>query len=88
MTFSKPLKNIEIVNKKNDTILRQKSLIELFQEKLSGSSFPIEELRKKKLDIEHKLAEETDYFVKQNLKKESKDCEKRLSDFLSLNRKL
>lgn len=80
-------KTMDVVTKKNETISRQKSLIELFQEKLSGSSFPIEELRKKKAEIEKKLAEETDYFVKQNLKKESKDCEKRLSDFLSLNRK-
>lgn len=86
--FNSELKKaMDTLAKKNEAISRQKSLIELFQEKLSGSSFPIEELRKKKGEIEKKLSEETDYFIKQNLKKESRDCEKRLSDFLSLNRK-
>lgn len=87
--FNSELKKaMEVLAKKNDTIARQKSLIELFQEKLSGSSFPIEELRRKKLEVEKKLIKETDYFVKQSLKKESEDCEKRLSDFLSLNRRI
>lgn len=81
-------KTMDMLGKKNDTISRQKSLIELFQEKLSGSSFPIEELRKKKIEVEKKLISETDYFVKQDLKKKSEDCDKRLSDFLSLNRRL
>lgn len=78
-------KAMEAINRKNETISRQKSLIELFQDKLGGNeSFPIEELRRKKKEIEERLAKETDYFVKQDLKKEKEDCAKRLSDFLML----
>lgn len=78
-------KAMEAINRKNETISRQKSLIELFQDKLGGNeSFPVEELRKKKKEIEERLSRETDYFVKQDLKKEKEDCAKRLSDFLML----
>lgn len=85
--FNSELKRAsEAINKKNETISRQKSLIELFQDKISGTSLPIEELRRKKFNIEQRLLKETDYFVKQNLKKEKEDCDKRLSDFLSVNK--
>lgn len=87
--FNSELKKaMDVVGKKNETIARQKNLIELFQEKLCGSAFPIEELRKKKQEVERKLVNETDYFVKQELKRECEDCEKRLSDFLTLGRKM
>ncbi|KAM0681300.1 hypothetical protein GINT2_000499 [Glugoides intestinalis] len=84
--FNSELKKaMEAVARKNDTIGRQKVLIELFQEKLSGpSGFPIEDLKKKKVEIEEKLMRETDYFTKQKLNKEKDDCIKRLSDFLNL----
>lgn len=76
---------VEAIKIKNETISRQKTLIEMFQEKLTGTNnFPIEELRKKKYDIESKLERENDFLVKQALKKEKNDCEKRLSDFLSI----
>lgn len=79
-------KSLESINKKNDTIARQKTLIEMFQEKLSGSqNLPIEELRRRRCEIDDKLARETDYFAKQSLRREREDCEKRLSDFLSLS---
>lgn len=84
--FNSELKKaMEAITRKNDTIARQKLLIELFQEKLSGTSgFPIDDLKKKKLELEEKLVKETDYFTKQKLSKEKDDCTKRLSDFLSL----
>lgn len=84
--FNSELKKAkELVERKNETIARQKSLIELFQEKLGGtSSYPIEDLRKKKIEIEERLEKESDYFIKQRLRKEKEDCSKRLSDFLSL----
>ncbi|ELA40932.1 uncharacterized protein VICG_02021 [Vittaforma corneae ATCC 50505] len=84
--FNSELKKaMELLGRKNETIYGQKSLIELFQEKISGaSSFPIEDLKKKKLEIEERLEKENDYFVKQRLKREREDCSKRLSDFLNL----
>lgn len=84
--FNSELKrSLESISKKNEAIARQKTLIEMFQEKLSGSkSFPIEDLRRRKSEIDGRLARETDYFAKQSLKKEKEDCERRLSDFLSL----
>lgn len=78
-------KSIDAINKKNETINRQKMLIEMFQEKLSGTeSLPIEELKRKRNDIEARLERETDYFTKQALRREKLDCEKRLSDFLNI----
>jgi len=78
-------KSIDAINKKNETISRQKMLIEMFQEKLSGTeSLPIEELKRKRSDIEARLERETDYFTKQALRREKLDCEKRLSDFLNV----
>ena len=50
---------------KNDSINRQKSLIEMFQNKLSGSSeFPIVELQRKKEELEIKIANEKDFLKK------------------------
>jgi len=78
-------KGAEALARKNETIARQKSLIELFQEKIGGGrEFPIEDLRRKKEEIEERLENESDYFVKQKLQKEREDCTKRLSDFLNL----
>lgn len=78
-------KSVEMLARKNETITRQKTLIELFQEKIGGgTAFPIEDLRKKKQEIEERLEKENDYFEKQKLRKEKEDCTKRLSDFLTL----
>lgn len=84
-------KSVEALGRKNETIARQKSLIELFQEKIGGTAtFPIEDLRRKKQELEERMEKENDYFVKQRLRKEREDCTKRLSDFLDLqvNRKV
>lgn len=84
--FNSELKrSIEALKVKTETIARQKTLISLFQDKLGGSNeYPLEELRRKKKELESKLENENDYFVKQQLRKEKVDCERRLSDFNSL----
>lgn len=84
--FNSELKKaMEMIARKNETITRQKNLIELFQEKIGGKNeFPIEELKKRKHQIEERLEKESDYFIKQRLRKEREDCCKRLSDFLNL----
>ncbi|KAL6122050.1 hypothetical protein NUSPORA_00937 [Nucleospora cyclopteri] len=69
---------------KTETILRQKSLIEMFQAKICNEVSPIEKLKRKKEELENKLKEESDYLRKQRILKEKDDCEKRLSDFLKI----
>lgn len=79
-------KMAESIQMKNETIQRQKALIEMFQERLTSSiEFPISELRRKKQELEARIEIETDYVKRQALKKEKNDYEKRLSDFIDLN---
>ena len=75
-------KYTKALKQKNDSINRQKSLIEMFQNNLSGSSeFSIVELQRKKEELEIKIANEKDFLKKLELKREKQDCERRLSDF-------
>ncbi|KAI5149303.1 hypothetical protein ENBRE01_0820 [Enteropsectra breve] len=70
---------------KNEIIARQKTLIDMFQKRISGE-FPINELQQKRKELEDRLTNEKDYFAKKILEKEKIDCEKRLADFMGLKK--
>lgn len=74
--------------RKDETITRQRVLIQLFQNKLGGSCVvPIEELRRRKERIVQQLSVERDFIKKDILRKEAEDCDRRLSDFIKLQEK-
>ena len=78
-------KYMELVKMRNETIQRQKSLINMFQDRLTGyDQFPINHLKKKKEELEFKIQNERDVLKKDALRKAKNDCEKRLSDFIYL----
>lgn len=90
--FNSELKKaMEAVGRKNETISRQKSLTELLQGKIGGTSTcPIDALKKTKQEFEGRFEKENEYFVGQGLKREKDDCAKRLSVFLyiQINKKV
>ncbi|KAI5169553.1 hypothetical protein PAEPH01_0807 [Pancytospora epiphaga] len=81
-------KSFETIRLKNETIERQKKLISLFQDKLSGCpDYPIEELKARRREIDSKIVKEEDYLKRQVLERERIDCDRRLSDFIKLKSK-
>lgn len=80
-------KSLAAIKTKNDTIARQKDLINILQSKISGSyNYTVEELRQKKAELERQLSVEQDYLRKNHMEREIQDCAQRLTDFLQLKR--
>ncbi|KAI4291452.1 hypothetical protein PAPHI01_0726 [Pancytospora philotis] len=77
-------KAFDVIKSKNETVARQRSLINLFQEKMTGADYPLAALRERRRRLELQIEDEKDYFKKENLRKEWHDCERRLNDFTQL----
>ena len=78
-------KRMKDSERKNETILRQRTLIKLFQDKLGGVCISsVEELRERRERINRKMRVERDFLKRDALRKEMAECDRRLSDFIRM----